>query len=974
MQALEKFQHGPGLLALVATGSALLSAQAPPAGLEQPIALIVSSLDGEVYPEGQDSGFRAAAGGVLFPGDRLRAGDGGATFLFCPEKAEYTLAAGTEVAFSAEKVRTVSGEASTRGEAALCSLPPLPRGVTAARFHNGGSLSRDLLEQEPPATEFAARVAGLPADSRAALAGELAAIDAALERNPESLPARVARAALFDRYGLSIDARAEYRAILAKWPDAVWAGSRLFVHDEAAAEDSLRKASAGRSAGEGGTSYALLVGVSDYQNPRINPLRFAHEDALLFRKHLLSERGGALAEENVHLLINEQATTSAVRLAFDALLKAQAGPDDTVLVFVASHGTVDPTTREGFIVTYDSDPQDLAATGLPMADLQELVQTKLATVGRVLIYVDVCHAGTIGTIRAKGNRINSVMERLGEADGEIVGFMASRPREVSYEGPQYGGGHGAFSYFLLNGLNGAADYDQDGDVNISDLIDYVESRVEEGTYNRQHPRDFGVFDNDLIIADLGKPGVEIPEWTGVAAGGETAGDAAGRSLSRRSIVPPAPPIPRGRRDLAADIRLFQDAVENDRLLPGERDNAFQVLGGLRRSLPKPRYLEQSNLLRAALEIKGQQVLLRYLQGDQIPKTREDFLAGAAYLEQAKVLTPESLLLEARAAFCLGRVAIFDKDYPRARTLLERAAKLDPAGAYSFNALGIAYLEQADYERAAAAFRDAIRRAGRWAYPYHNLALTYLQRGDYTNAVATYGDAIEQAPDFAYLSYNLGLVYQKLNRGREAEKAFIEAERKAANLDERTRARHTALARNARGYSKAAAGKARQAEQLYREALGLDEGLLEARHNLAVLLSGSSEGRFEEALGLWRENLSRDPAYLPSRLSLARALERVERFDEATVEYERVVELQPGYSAARLRLADLYLASQNAEKAGDHLEEARKAQPGNARVHEKIGDALTQSGDRTRAEAAYRRALERSSDKKTRKRIRRKLRE
>ncbi len=460
MQALEKLHHGLWLLTLVATGWAPLWAQAPPTGLEQPVALIVASLGGEVYPEGQDSGFRAAAGGVLFPGDRLRAGDGGSTFLFCPEKAEYTLAAGSEVAFTAEKVRTVSGEASTSGGAAVCSLPPLPRGVTAARFHNGGSLSRDLLEQEPATSELAARVAGLPVDQRAALEEELAAIDGVLERNPESLPARVARAALFDRYGLSIDARAEYRAILAKWPDAVWAGTRLFVHDEAAAEDALREASVGRSAGEGGASYALLVGVSDYQNPRINPLRFAHEDALLFRKHLLSERGGALPEENVHLLINEQATTSAVRLAFDALLKAQAGPDDTVLVFVASHGTVDPTTREGFIVTYDSDPQDLAATGLPMADLQELVQTKLATVGRVHIYVDVCHAGTIGTIRAKGNRINSVMERLGEADGEIVGFMASRPREVSYEGPQYGGGHGAFSYFLLNALNGAADYDE----------------------------------------------------------------------------------------------------------------------------------------------------------------------------------------------------------------------------------------------------------------------------------------------------------------------------------------------------------------------------------------------------------------------------------------------------------------------------------------------------------------------------------
>ena len=60
--------------------------------------------------------------------------------------------------------------------------------------------------------------------------------------------------------------------------------------------------------------------------------------------------------------------------------------------------------------------------------------------------------------------------------------MASRPREVSYAGPQFGGGHGAFSYFLLNTLNGAADYDQDGLVVVDDVIDYVREKVAEGTW------------------------------------------------------------------------------------------------------------------------------------------------------------------------------------------------------------------------------------------------------------------------------------------------------------------------------------------------------------------------------------------------------------------------------------------------------------------------------------------------------------
>ena len=76
----------------------------------------------------------------------------------------------------------------------------------------------------------------------------------------------------------------------------------------------------------------------------------------------------------------------------------------------------------------------------------------------------------------------------------------------------FGGGHGAFSYFLLNALNDAADYDQDGIVAVDDVIDYVREKVAEGTFNRQHPRDFGDFDNALPMANLGQTGIEMAPW------------------------------------------------------------------------------------------------------------------------------------------------------------------------------------------------------------------------------------------------------------------------------------------------------------------------------------------------------------------------------------------------------------------------------------------------------------------------------
>ena len=878
--------------------------------------------------------------------------------------------------FGENAVQVDAGSLRDTKQLSVCILPPVARRAPASQQHNGGSIARDLAGPVAETT-FETRLQQLPADQRSAVQSELAAVENALAEDADNLTAHVARAALLDRYNLSSDAKQQYALILDKWPDAVWAKSRLFVHDEKEAKEALQQSPPDSETTAEGKSFALLVGISDYQNPHIIPLRFAHEDAILFQQHLQSPRGGALANENVQLLINEQATAAGIRTAIETLLKTVAGPEDTVLIFFASHGTVDPETRQGFIVTYDSDPQDLASTALPMADLQNLVEQRLSSVKRVQIYVDVCHAGKIGTILDKKNRINRVVEDLGEADGEIIGFMASEPREVSFEGPQFGGGHGAFTYFLLNALNGAADYGQEGTVVLNDMIDYVENRVEEATYDRQHPRRFGDFDRGTVMAKLDQPGVSIQPWKGLDAETKTtllaAAPAAGEGS--RSIVAPAVPRRRRSGDLPSDILMFQRALDTNRILPDDSNNAFTVLSSLRRRLPKQQYLEQSNALRVKLEIEGQQVLLRYLQGEQVPQTREDFLKGAALFEQARVLTPESLLLDARGSFCLGRVAIFDKDYGRAVDYLERAARLDPTGAYSYNALGIARLEQAQYAQAIAAFQDAIQRARRWAYPYHNLALSYVQSGDYTSAIQTYKQAIEMAPDYAYLPYNLGLVYQRLNRRREAERAYRDAIAKAENLEPESRRRHLALAHNALGYLKASSGRAEEAEKLYRQSLDYDGDRLEGRHNLAVLLAGARKGgptgRAAEAIDLWRENLEKDPEYLPSLLSLARVLDQNGQTDDAIGQYETVVRARPEYLAARLRLADLQLRVNRPEAALEQLTAARELRQDNAEIHERLGDVNKQLGRHAEAAQAYQEALRYAPGRKTRKRIREK---
>jgi uncharacterized caspase-like protein len=253
-------------------------------------------------------------------------------------------------------------------------------------------------------------------------------------------------------------------------------------------------------------TFALVVGISQYSKlPRDLWLQYPDVDATTLAKFLASPRGGAVPDSKMRVLTNEQATTAAVRQAFQTFLHTP-GKDDTVFILIAGHGTVD--AHGAYILTYDSDPENLGATALPMGELRTMVEDELRIAGHVVFLADVCHAASIAG--QPSSNIGASVVQLGEAQGEMLGLMAARPKELSNEGPDFGGGHGAFTYAVLQGLMGAADTDHLGFVTAGELIDYVSVEVSKLTGNKQHPRDFGNMDNATRLSDLGKPGIPLP--------------------------------------------------------------------------------------------------------------------------------------------------------------------------------------------------------------------------------------------------------------------------------------------------------------------------------------------------------------------------------------------------------------------------------------------------------------------------------
>ena len=195
-------------------------------------------------------------------------------------------------------------------------------------------------------------------------------------------------------------------------------------------------------------TFALVIGIAKYQKlPQDLWLQYPDADATALSRHLASARGGGVPADQMLVLTNEQATTAALRSAFQTFLKTRPGRNDTVYILIAGHGTVD--SSGAYILTWDSDPENLAGTALPMAELHSVVEESLSKVGHVILLADVCRAAAIAG--QKTTALGGAVEQIGEAPGELLGLMAARPREVSLEGTRVRRGPRRFYLVRIEG-------------------------------------------------------------------------------------------------------------------------------------------------------------------------------------------------------------------------------------------------------------------------------------------------------------------------------------------------------------------------------------------------------------------------------------------------------------------------------------------------------------------------------------------
>jgi len=254
-----------------------------------------------------------------------------------------------------------------------------------------------------------------------------------------------------------------------------------------------------------GKKWAVIIGISEYfySERGITPLQFAHDDAIAIKNFLRSPQGGGFASNRTRLLINEQATTKNIRSSLFTFLK-NAGKDDLVLIFFAGHGAPEPGRPDNlYLITYDTNPDDLASTAFPMWDMETALKRYIIS-ERVIVIADACHSGGVGGeagLRNLGNNnlINTYMSNLQKTKPGRAIITASETNELSREGSKWDN-HGVFTYYFLKGLQGEADINSNGIVTIGEAFNYVYNKVRRATSSQQHPDIQGKFDRNLPLA------------------------------------------------------------------------------------------------------------------------------------------------------------------------------------------------------------------------------------------------------------------------------------------------------------------------------------------------------------------------------------------------------------------------------------------------------------------------------------------
>lgn len=224
--------------------------------------------------------------------------------------------------------------------------------------------------------------------------------------------------------------------------------------------------------------FAVVVGVGDYKDEKLLPLKMTVKDANDFANVLRSKKGHPFTEVEVKLLCDQEATRGDI---FEAMewMGQEARPNDLCMFFFAGHGYRDERDRF-FFMPYGGNTKRTyeCFSATDFKDAAEKINSKF------IVFADACYSAGL----LEGNRSAAAehfVEQLRRSKNGMLFYASSAGDTKSKEDPTWG--NGAFTKALVEAFNGAARKDGDEGLSTRSLDAYLYEAVRKTTDYKQTP-------------------------------------------------------------------------------------------------------------------------------------------------------------------------------------------------------------------------------------------------------------------------------------------------------------------------------------------------------------------------------------------------------------------------------------------------------------------------------------------------------
>lgn len=230
--------------------------------------------------------------------------------------------------------------------------------------------------------------------------------------------------------------------------------------------------------------WAVVIGVSSYSH--MPALKYTDDDAYRMFAFLKSPEGGALSDNQIRILIDEDATSSNIRNTMKEVF-SKAGENDLVMLYFSGHGL------KGSFLPIDFDGFN---NKLFHDEINEILGQSKAKYK--LCIADACHSGSLLAMKGTAeNALSKYYQTLAQAEAGTALIMSSKSNETSLESS--GLRQGVFSHFLIRGLKGEADQNGNKIVSVGELFSFIYDNVRDYTGLRQSPLIKGDYDEDMTV-------------------------------------------------------------------------------------------------------------------------------------------------------------------------------------------------------------------------------------------------------------------------------------------------------------------------------------------------------------------------------------------------------------------------------------------------------------------------------------------